>query len=588
MYCRKILPIARNLDHLSKTFNYSKVLTVIDRSFCDASEPKIQSLKSKLQDGPTLKDFIANTHNSESEFVPEDLSAQYSPYLKSSDWTVNRRKVFFDVYGCQMNVSDTEIVWSVLRSAGYEKCESEHEADVILLVTCAIRENPEQKIWKRLHYFHSIKRRKKKNKVKIGVLGCMAERLKHQILEKEKAVDVIAGPDSYKDLPRLLASTYSNSQSAVNVLLSLDETYADVMPVRLNEDSISAFVSIMRGCDNMCTYCIVPFTRGRERSRPVESIKEEVKHLVGQGVKEIILLGQNVNSYRDATTESHFFPSETKLASGFKTVYKPKKGGMRFAELLDQVSQIDPEVRIRFTSPHPKDFPDEVLDVIKSCRNICKNLHLPAQSGNNEILERMRRGYTREAYLELIQHVKETIPSVSLSSDFICGFCGETEEQFQDTLTLMETVPYSVAFMFAYSMREKTTAHRRYKDDVPEDVKKERIARMNVVYRKGASSIHKAYEGDIQLVLVEGVSKRSEHDFYGRNDFNTKVIIPSGSIPASHGSSESQPINPGDYVAVLITESNSQVLKGLPLFHSTLTNFDPIQADNFKGSCVAA
>ncbi|KDR12757.1 CDK5 regulatory subunit-associated protein 1, partial [Zootermopsis nevadensis] len=470
--------------------------------------------------------------------------------------------VYFEVYGCQMNVNDTEIIWSILKDVGYLKSESIQEADVILIVTCAIREGAEIKVWNKLKHFRSLKKaREKQNhkpQLKIGILGCMAERLKHQLLEKEQTVDIVAGPDSYKDLPRLLTLT-DNNQTAVNVLLSLDETYADIAPVRLNQDSVTAFVSIMRGCDNMCTYCIVPFTRGRERSRPISSILQEVWNLSQQGVKEVTLLGQNVNSYRDLSVVDFdgSLPSdgETHLAKGFRTVYKKKKGGLRFSDLLDQVSRIDPEMRIRFTSPHPKDFSDEVLELIQDRSNICCNLHMPAQSGNSAVLERMRRGYSREAYLDLIHHVRHQIPGVSLSSDFICGFCGETEEEFEDTLTLMAEVKYNMAFLFAYSLREKTTAHRRLVDDVPPEIKQQRLVRMTSLFRREAEKLNRAQIGQQQLVLVEGPSKRSMKDVVGRNDGNTKVIFPAVEIPDSEYSHTLRSINPGDYVVVQVSSS---------------------------------
>ncbi|XP_075217891.1 mitochondrial tRNA methylthiotransferase CDK5RAP1 isoform X2 [Lycorma delicatula] len=472
-----------------------------------------------------------------------------------------------------MNVSDTEVVWSILKSAGFENTNSISEADIVLIVTCAIRENAENKIWERLTYLKGRKRARTKRPLKIGILGCMAERLKHSLIEKEKAVDLVAGPDSYRDLPRLLALT-ENNQTAVNVLLSLDETYADVVPVRLNEDSVSAFVSIMRGCDNMCTYCIVPFTRGRERSRPIDSIVKEIQKLSDEGVKEITLLGQNVNSYRDTSQESFSLGNETKMAKGFKTVYKTKKGGLRFADLLDKVSLIDPDMRIRFTSPHPKDFPDEMLQLISERSNICSHLHLPAQSGNSKVLERMRRGYTRESYLELVNHVYDIIPDVALSSDFICGFCGETEEEFQDTLTLIREVKYSSTFLFAYSMREKTTAHRRYKDDVPSEIKLRRLSEMNQAFREVVAEKNETFHGKVQLVLVEGRSKRSDKFLAGRNDGNVKVIFPSIDIPVEFQSKTTSVIKPGDYVSVKITGSSSQVLKGEPLYHSSIPDFN--------------
>ncbi|CAH2043057.1 unnamed protein product, partial [Iphiclides podalirius] len=470
-----------------------------------------------------------------------------------------------------MNLNDTEIVWSILKKSGFQKTDIEDEADIFLVMTCAVREGAESKIWHRLDHLRGFKRRRalSKNKhkpVKIGILGCMAERLKEKLIEKEKAVDVVAGPDSYRDLPRLLALTNSG-QTAVNVLLSLDETYADVMPVSLNQNNVSAFVSIMRGCDNMCTYCIVPFTRGRERSRPVTSLLEEVRHLAGRGVREVTLLGQNVNSYRDVTQQTE--PVETKLAEGFKTVYKTKKGGLRFADLLDKVSAIDPEMRIRFTAAHPKDFPDEVLQVISERPNICKLLHLPAQSGSTAVLQRMRRGYSRDAYLRLVDAAQRRIPGVGFSTDMICGFCGETEEEFQETLSLMEAVDYHIAYLFPYSMREKTAAYRRYKDDVPDSVKRERHGRMLEVYRRKCQALNEAEVGRTHLVLVEGVSKSGQ--LVGRNELYLKVAFDQAQLDAQDGGR--RPARVGDYVAVKITGARASVLSGVALRHTTLTSF---------------
>lgn len=402
-------------------------------------------------DNRSLKDFLVVGKNLPK---PNVILPELPPYLQNIDISGNDRKVFFDIYGCQMNVNDTEIVWSVLKSQNYQKTDNINEADVILMMTCSIREGAEIKIWNRLVHLKGMKKRRSKKigPLQIGILGCMAERLKTKIVEQESEVDVIAGPDSYKDLPRLLALG-KNGVSAINVLLSLDETYADLMPMKLDQNSVTTYASIMRGCDNMCTYCIVPFTRGKERSRPVDSIEKEVRTLVEeQGIKEVTLLGQNVNSFRDFSMAPKESPDQ--VVPGFKTVYKTKLGGLRFAELLERVANISPELRIRFTSPHPKDFPDSVIEVINKYPNICKSLHIPAQSGNSDVLERMRRGYTREAYLDLVRTIREKLPDVSLSSDFICGFCGETEEEFEETLTLIDEVKYSVAYLFAYSMRE--------------------------------------------------------------------------------------------------------------------------------------
>ncbi|KAG8234319.1 hypothetical protein J437_LFUL013059 [Ladona fulva] len=536
---------------------------------------KRNSLKSKLSKGPGIEHFMGHCKKVEDEVT--------SYYLSDDHFSGKLRKVYFDVYGCQMNVNDTEVVWSILKKNEFLRTESLEDADVVLIITCAIREGAEDKIWNKLNYLKGLKNARRKLKTKphmrIGVLGCMAERLKERLIEKEQAVDIVAGPDSYRDLPRLLALTEDN-QKAINVLLSLDETYADVIPVRLNQNSVTAFVSVMRGCDNMCTYCIVPFTRGRERSRPIASILDEVKQLSDEGVKEITLLGcQNVNSYRDMSAFSTQMSSTTttRVREGFQTVYKPKKGGLRFAELLDKVSSINPEMRIRFTSPHPKDFPDEVLHVIRDRANVCKNLHLPAQSGSSAVLERMGRGYTREAYLDLIEHVWNVIPHVTISSDFICGFCGETDEEFSQTIDLMSKVKYNMAYMFPYSMREKTRAYHRLKDDVPLEVKLRRLEEMVSCFRKIAETLNKDKIGHVDLVLVEGESKRSQLDLAGRNDGNTKVIFPADKIPVGPHSCEVKPVEKGDYVAVLITDATSQILKGTALYHTTLQQFNSLR-----------
>lgn len=533
------------------------------RCYCDRVLKT--SITNKIKTGPGLKEFIAGDSS------PIYVNNPDIPYLPKNTCYGGDRKVFFDVYGCQMNVNDIEIVWSILKKEGYEKTEIEDEADVFLVMTCAIREGAETKIWHRLDHLRGFKNRRAASKlrkppIKIGLLGCMAERLKEKLIEKERAVDIVAGPDSYRDLPRLLSVT-DTGQAAVNVMLSLDETYADVVPVRLNEDHVSAFISIMRGCDNMCTYCIVPFTRGRERSRPVTSILDEVRYLRDSGVKEITLLGQNVNSYRDISEDSGRI--DTNIAKGFKTVYKNKKGGLRFADLLEKVSSVDPDIRIRFTAAHPKDFPDEVLQVISSRPNICKLVHLPAQSGSTSVLERMRRGYSREAYLQLVQHIRETIPGVGLSTDMICGFCGETEEEFEETLSLMDVVGYNVAFLFPYSMREKTTAFRRYKDNVPEHIKKDRHNRMLQLYRLKTNIINEREIGSTQLVLTEGVHKSGK--LIGRNEFYLKVLFDQALVHTQDGGRAA--VSAGDYVAVKIVDAKCSSLSGVALYHTSISDF---------------
>ncbi|XP_023174270.1 CDK5RAP1-like protein [Drosophila hydei] len=534
-----------------------------------------ETFVERIERGPGLRDFF--TVKAKRRLTEDEYSSAVEneiPYLNAIDYNGHGRRVHFEVYGCQMNTNDTEVVWSILKEHGYQRSEDVTNADVVMLVTCAVRDGAEQKIWNRLRHLRALKERRgtKRHPLQLTILGCMAERLKERLLEQEQCVDVIAGPDSYKDLPRLLGVARHYGNSAINVLLSLDETYADVMPVRLNSDSPTAFVSIMRGCDNMCTYCIVPFTRGRERSRPLKSIVHEVQTLQEQGVKEVTLLGQNVNSYRDRSSE-YSTKALGNTAPGFSTVYKPKTGGLPFSVLLQSVAEAVPEMRIRFTSPHPKDFSDEVLHVIRDYPNVCKQLHLPAQSGNTAVLTRMRRGYSREAYLQLVAHIREILPNVGLSSDFICGFCGETEAEFEDTISLIESVRYNVAFLFAYSMREKTTAHRRYVDDVPTEVKTARLKRMVQTFRDGATQLHKRFEGQEQLILIEGKSKRSDSYWFGRNDANIKVIVPAASLPSTNTTDGAKDINVGDFVVARIVESNSQVLKGIPLHVSSIVHY---------------
>ncbi|XP_059165821.1 mitochondrial tRNA methylthiotransferase CDK5RAP1-like isoform X2 [Physella acuta] len=522
----------------------------------------------QLQSGPSLSDFLQHPYKSTS--IVQDENDDTS-YFDTEMFNGNNRSVFIETYGCQMNVNDTEIAWGILQKNGFSKASNINEADAVLVVTCAIREGAEEKIWSRLRFLRSIKlRRSKDHPLKIGILGCMAERLKHKILEREKMVDIVCGPDAYRDLPRLLAIS---DAAAVNVQLSLEETYADVIPVRHNPNSPSAFVSIMRGCDNMCTYCIVPFTRGRERSRPFSSILNEIQILSDQGVKDVTLLGQNVNSYRDMSVAADDEDSVMQLSAGFKTVYKPKSGGYTFSKLLKSVAEINPEMRIRFTSPHPKDFPDNVLHTILAYPNVCKQIHLPAQSGNSDILAAMGRGYTREAYIDLVNYIRKIIPDVALSSDFISGFCGETEKAHEDTLSLMDIVRYNTAFCFPYSMRQKTRAHHRLDDNVPKEVKNRRHMELHDRYRMHAEALHLSQVGQQHLVLVEGESKRSPEYFAGRNDANTKVIFPEVLEDGSKA-------NSGDYIVVEITSGTSLSLKGKSLYKTTLQDFSQNQ-----GSC---
>ncbi|XP_036415462.1 CDK5 regulatory subunit-associated protein 1 [Colossoma macropomum] len=545
------------------------------RGYCSVSsdtdeirEKRERGFKTKLSSGPDFHHFIRASSN---KTPPKESQTEYEEPILPHSSPADVRRVYFETYGCQMNVNDTEIAWSILQKGGYLRTSELSEADVVLLVTCSVREKAEQTIWNRLKQLTALKKKRLKanSHLKIGILGCMAERLKTELLEKEKLVDVIAGPDAYRDLPRLLTLAHGG-QRASNVLLSLEETYADVMPI--HSTGHSAFVSIMRGCDNMCSFCVVPFTRGRERSRPLYSILEEVRMLSDQGVKEVTLLGQNVNSYRDIS-EAQINISEvgSRLSRGFSTVYRAKQGGMRFSELLDRVSLVDPDMRIRFTSPHPKDFPDEVLHLIQERKNICKQIHLPAQSGSSRVLQTMRRGYTREAYLELVENIRKIIPGVSLSSDFITGFCGETEEDHQQTLSLLREVGYNIGFLFAYSMRKKTHAYHRLQDDVPAEVKQRRLEELISVFREEAAKVNTTLIGSTQLVLVEGESKRSSQELCGRNDGNLKVIFPEKDLP-SQTTATTVPIKAGDYVLVKITSANSQSLRGQAISHTSLSD----------------
>ncbi|XP_076850387.1 mitochondrial tRNA methylthiotransferase CDK5RAP1 isoform X1 [Brachyhypopomus gauderio] len=557
--------------HLSRSAHKYRCycsVSVVNTSPDETDETRVSAFKTKVSSGPTFHDFIKSSSGRSAD-TPTEHEESYLPEERN---LAQLRKVYFETYGCQMNVNDTEIAWSILQKGGYLRTNELSEADVVLLVTCSIREKAEQTIWNRLKQLTVLKKKRLKNSapLKIGVLGCMAERLKTELLEKEKVVDVVAGPDAYRDLPRLLALAHGGQRTS-NVLLSLEETYADVMPVHCSGHS--AFVSIMRGCDNMCSYCIVPFTRGRERSRPLTSILEEVRMLSDQGVKEVTLLGQNVNSYRDVSGGgADSAGSSSRLSQGFSTVYRQKHGGLRFADLLHRVSLVDPDMRIRFTSPHPKDFPDEVLQVIQERRNICKQIHLPAQSGSSRILEAMRRGYSRESYLELVENIRKIIPGVSLSSDFITGFCGETEDDHQQSVSLIREVGYNVAFLFAYSMRKKTHAYHRLRDDIPAEVKKRRLEELIFAFRGKAAKINSTLVGSTQLVLVEGESKKSSQDLCGRNDGNVKVIFPRKDILSRLTDASPVPVKAGDYVLVKITSANSQTLRGHAFSHASLSD----------------
>ncbi|KAL1316484.1 hypothetical protein HN51_068682 [Arachis hypogaea] len=521
-------------------------------------------------------------------FLPQATltSSQPQSLVVPDNEAASKGRIYHETYGCQMNVNDMEIVLSIMNNAGYGEIVSVPEsAEIIFINTCAIRDNAEQKVWQRLNYFWFLKRHWKSNVAtgrsqslrppKVVVLGCMAERLKEKILDADKMVDVVCGPDAYRDLPRLLEEV-DYGQKGINTLLSLEETYADINPVRISKNSISAFVSVMRGCNNMCSFCIVPFTRGRERSRPVDSIVKEVAELWKEGVKEVTLLGQNVNSYNDASgIEKEVEPgSNWKFSDGFSSISKVKTMGLRFSDLLDRLSLEFPEMRFRFTSPHPKDFPDELLYLMRERHNICKLIHLPAQTGSSTVLERMRRGYTREVYLELVHKIRSIIPDVALSSDFICGFCGETEEEHLDTLSLVKAVGYDMAFMFAYSMREKTHAHRNYVDDVPEETKQRRLTELIEVFRESTGKCFDSQVGTVQLVLVEGPNKRApDTELMGKSDKGHRVLFVNVPIPDREDVKTRRNPVVGDYVEVRISRSTRASLFGEALAITKLSSF---------------
>lgn len=440
----------------------------------------------------------------------------------------NKKKLYIESYGCQMNFSDSEIVTSILQENGYATTSLFDEADVILLNTCAIRDNAEQKVRNRLKNFTHLK--KKRPSLVVGVLGCMAERLKTKFLEEEKIVDVVAGPDSYRDLPNLFEEVEEGNK-AINVFLSKEETYADISPVRLNSNGVTAFVSIMRGCDNMCSFCVVPFTRGRERSRDVYSILKECQDLLDNGYKEVTLLGQNVDSYKWAS------------ADGTETV--------NFAQLLERVALINPLLRVRFSTSHPKDITDEVLYTIKKYENVCNYIHLPAQSGSSRILKLMNRTYDRDWYINRVDKIREVLgEECGISQDIIAGFCTETEEDHQETLSLIEYVRYDYGYMFAYSERPGTPAAKKLVDDISDEEKQRRLAEIIALQRKISQERNEMSVGTIQKVLIEGDSKRSADFLQGRNDQNKMVILPKGNHQK------------GDYVNVKITSCSSATLFG--------------------------
>ena len=448
------------------------------------------------------------------------------------------RRMYIESYGCQMNFSDSEIVTSILSKEGFTTTSDAENADVVFLNTCSIREKAELTVRNRLAQLNAIKRYKPE--MVIGVLGCMAERLKEQLLDEEKIVDLVAGPDSYRDLPNLVGQVDSGAK-AVNTILSREETYADISPVRLNSNGVTAFISIMRGCDNVCSFCVVPFTRGRERSRDPYSIVREAQDLFKKGYREVTLLGQNVDSYKWSEHENNKARLNRKQVKDF----------VNFAQLLEMVAQVDPELRIRFSTSHPKDITDEVLHTMVKYENICNYIHLPVQSGNSRILDLMNRTYDREWYLERVQAIRRIIgEDCGISSDMIAGFCSESDEEHHDTLTLMDEVKYDFSYMFFYSERPGTMAERRFEDDIPLDVKKTRLN--EIIEKQKAHSLLRNQRdlGKVQKILVEGESRRSPDFVQGRNTANKVVVVPKGNLEK------------GQYVNVLIEDCTTATLIG--------------------------
>lgn len=444
------------------------------------------------------------------------------------------KKLYLESYGCQMNFSDSEVVASILSKEGFQTTQAVDDADVVLINTCSIRDNAEQRVRNRLTEFNHRKR--KNPDMVIGILGCMAERLKKDLLEEEKLVDIVAGPDSYRDLPNLIEEVGSG-QKAVNVLLSREETYADISPVRLDKGGVTGFVSITRGCDNMCSFCVVPFTRGRERSRDPQTIVRECTEMFNAGYREVTLLGQNVDSYRHNMTSKGVIKDESKPTTNF-------------AQLMEMVAQISPDLRVRFSTSHPKDMTDEVLEVIAKYENVCSYIHLPVQSGATSMLKRMNRGYSREWYLNRIEAIIRIIPNHSISTDIITGFCGETDEEHADTISLMKEVEFQFAYMYKYSERPKTLAQRKFEDDVPDEVKSKRLTEVIELQNSHSLKLHQEQVGRTVKVLIEGVSKRSDEELFGRDERASVVIFPKENYKK------------GQYVMVRIDSCSSATLRG--------------------------
>ncbi len=469
-----------------------------------------------------MLDFVENKVHDESR-----QGEAYAPF--NSDPNQYSKRFYIESYGCQMNFSDSEIVASILNENGFGATRNFEEADLVLLNTCSIREKAEQTVRKRLTEFRKVK--EVKPGMLVGVLGCMAERLKSKLLEEEKLVDLVVGPDAYRTLPGLVTEA-EDGQKAVNVLLSREETYADISPLRLDSNGVTAFVSIMRGCNNMCSFCVVPFTRGRERSRDARSIVNECRQLFDNGYKEVTLLGQNVDSYYWTNEEN----TET----------------VTFGKLLEMVAMISPELRVRFSTSHPKDITDEVLFTMAKYENICRYIHLPVQSGSTRVLQLMNRTYTREWYMAKVDRIREIMPDCGISSDIIAGFCTETEEDHQDTLQVMAYSKYDYSYMFAYSERPGTLAAKRYADDVPEEVKKRRLTEIVDLQNRLSLESNQNDIGKTFRVLIEGDSKKSANDWMGRNSQNKVIVFPKGN----------HDLKKGDYVNVIVKDCTQATLLG--------------------------
>ncbi|HHJ51188.1 MAG TPA: tRNA (N6-isopentenyl adenosine(37)-C2)-methylthiotransferase MiaB [Phaeodactylibacter sp.] len=456
-----------------------------------------------------------------------DETRQGEVYLKDGEQT-GGKLFYIESYGCQMNFSDSEIVASVLAGEGYAPTRDLAKAELIFINTCSIREKAEETVRKRLRIFDKVKQQRPG--VLVGVLGCMAERLKKKFLEEEKLVDIVVGPDAYRDLPKLVAQA-AEGHRAINVFLSREETYADISPLRLDQNGVSAFISIMRGCDNMCSFCVVPFTRGRERSRDPFTVVAEAADLFERGYREVTLLGQNVDSFR---------------------WQNPETGEVvNFARLLAMVAEVHPDLRVRFSTSHPKDMTDEVLETMAKYENICKYIHLPVQSGNSRILKLMNRTYDREWYMQRIEAIRRIVPDCAISTDIICGFCTETEEEHRDTLSIMRWANFSMAYMFYYSERPGTLAARKLEDDVPLEVKKRRLQEVIALQNEISLAHNQAEIGKVFKVLIEGNSKRSDAEFKGRNSQNKMIVFPK--VPG---------FQTGDYVQVKVHEASSATLRG--------------------------